>query len=116
MFNQSIYGDLTTIGRKSGKPHTVELTYAIEDTNLYLLAHKRTDGTSTDWYHNLEVNPECTLATPNKTFKAKVVSLEENSEIENKIRELFKTKGGNSHYNAWYKDTSRIPVILEIID
>jgi len=41
---------LTTIGRKSGKAHTVELWFALEDGMVYL-SH---EGSLTDWMRNIE--------------------------------------------------------------
>lgn len=40
---------LTTIGRKTGNPHTVELWFAVVDDRIYL-SH---EGTYTDWMRNI---------------------------------------------------------------
>ena len=44
-------GYLTTTGRRSGTPHTVEIWFAVVDETIYLLSGAR--GTS-DWCRNLE--------------------------------------------------------------
>jgi deazaflavin-dependent oxidoreductase (nitroreductase family) len=41
---------LTTTGRKTGKPHTVELWFAISDNRIFL-SH---EGTMTDWMKNIQ--------------------------------------------------------------
>ncbi len=43
---------LTTLGRKSGKPHTVELWFALADGKIYL-SH---EGATTDWMRNIASN------------------------------------------------------------
>ena len=46
------YIHLTTLGRKTGKPHEVELWFALGDGKLYL-SH---EGEHTDWMKNLAKN------------------------------------------------------------
>jgi len=41
---------LTTIGRRSGKRHTIEIWFALRDNTLYLLSG---GGDSADWVRNL---------------------------------------------------------------
>lgn len=41
---------LTTIGRRSGKRHTIEIWFALRDSTLYLLSG---GGDSADWVRNL---------------------------------------------------------------
>jgi deazaflavin-dependent oxidoreductase (nitroreductase family) len=45
------YCYLTTIGRRSGKPHEIEMWFARDGDTLYLLAG---GGRSSDWVSNLE--------------------------------------------------------------
>ncbi len=48
------YCYLTTTGRRSGRPHRIEIWYATEGTTLYLLSG---GGRSSDWVRNLVVDP-----------------------------------------------------------
>src|ERR671912_1448794 len=49
---------LTTIGRVSGRPHTIEIWFALQDRTLYLLS----GGTDrSDWVRNLIRHPEVTV-------------------------------------------------------
>jgi deazaflavin-dependent oxidoreductase (nitroreductase family) len=48
------YCYLTTVGRRSGRPHRIEIWYAQRGEVLYLLAGA---GTSSDWVRNLAANP-----------------------------------------------------------
>jgi deazaflavin-dependent oxidoreductase (nitroreductase family) len=47
--------DLTTVGRVSGRPHTIEIWFAHRDTTIYLLSG---GGTRSDWVRNLIRSPE----------------------------------------------------------
>ena len=45
---------LTTIGRVSGRPHTIEIWFALAGRTLYMLAG---GGETSDWVKNLRRNP-----------------------------------------------------------
>ena len=45
---------LTTVGRRSGRAHRIEIWYAAEGATLYLLAG---GGAASDWVQNLLANP-----------------------------------------------------------
>ena len=49
--------DITTIGRKSGKPHRIEIQFHHIDPHIYISG---LPGTR-DWYANLMANPEFTF-------------------------------------------------------
>ncbi|MFN8038203.1 MAG: nitroreductase/quinone reductase family protein [Acidimicrobiales bacterium] len=52
---------LTTTGRRSGRPHEIEIWFAADDERpctLYLLAGA---GRSSDWVRNLEADAACTV-------------------------------------------------------
>jgi deazaflavin-dependent oxidoreductase (nitroreductase family) len=51
---------LTTTGRRSGRPHEIEIWYApsAHGRTLYLLAG---GGASSDWVRNLTADPRCTV-------------------------------------------------------
>ena len=46
--------DLTTTGRSSGAPHTIEIWFAAHDGRIYLLSGGRLRS---DWIKNLRANP-----------------------------------------------------------
>jgi deazaflavin-dependent oxidoreductase (nitroreductase family) len=48
------YCYLTTIGRRTGRPHRIEIWYAREGDRLYLLSG---GGRSSDWVRNLTADP-----------------------------------------------------------
>lgn len=48
------YCYVTTVGRRTGRPHEIEMWYARQGDTLYALAG---GGRSADWVRNLEVHP-----------------------------------------------------------
>jgi deazaflavin-dependent oxidoreductase (nitroreductase family) len=52
------YCYLTTTGRVSGRPHRIEIWFALEDSTVYLLAG---GGERADWVQNLVAQPVVTL-------------------------------------------------------
>jgi deazaflavin-dependent oxidoreductase (nitroreductase family) len=49
------YCYLTTTGRRTGRPHRIEIWYAAHDDTLYLLSG---GGRSSDWVRNLATQPD----------------------------------------------------------
>jgi deazaflavin-dependent oxidoreductase (nitroreductase family) len=52
------YCYLTTTGRVSGRPHTIEIWFALQDRTLYLLSG---GGDRSDWVRNLLRHPEVSV-------------------------------------------------------
>lgn len=48
------YCHVTTTGRKSGHPHTIEIWFAMKGGRAYVLAG---DGERSDWVRNIMANP-----------------------------------------------------------
>jgi deazaflavin-dependent oxidoreductase (nitroreductase family) len=48
------YAYLTTTGRRTGRPHTIEIWFAERDGTLYLLSG---GGERSDWVRNLRADP-----------------------------------------------------------
>ena len=59
---------LTTVGRNSGKPHTIEIWFARENGNLYLLSG---GGDSADWVRNLRKTPAVKVRIGSRTVVAR---------------------------------------------
>ena len=45
---------LTTVGRKTGSPHRIEIWFTAHDDRIYLISG---GGTRSDWVKNLQVDP-----------------------------------------------------------
>jgi deazaflavin-dependent oxidoreductase (nitroreductase family) len=67
------YCYLTTTGRHTGRPHRIEIWYALADGIAYVLSG---GGDRSDWVRNLMISPEVTLqiGERRKTSKAHVVT------------------------------------------
>lgn len=55
---------LTTRGRKTGRPHRVELWFAAKDGRVYL-SH---EGEETDWMRNIRTNEEVSFEIAGRNF------------------------------------------------
>src|SRR6185503_18411268 len=62
------YCYLTTTGRVSGRPHEIEIWFAIKDNTLYLLSG---GGDKSDWVRNLRAYPAVTVRIGKYTFTGK---------------------------------------------
>jgi len=58
--------DLTTVGRKTGKPHTQPVWFVVDDGKILVQAGK----SKRDWYENLLQNPTVTVRQGEYQFRA----------------------------------------------
>jgi deazaflavin-dependent oxidoreductase (nitroreductase family) len=106
---------LTTIGRVSGRPHTIEIWFALDGRTLYLLSG---GGDRSDWVRNLRRHPEVTVRLGRRDAaevpgNARVV--EPGSDEDDLARRLITAKyqptyGGN--LSSWRR--SALPVAVEL--
>lgn len=59
---------LTTVGRRSGERHTIEIWFARENGNLYLLSG---GGDAADWVRNLRKTPAVQVRIGSRTVAAR---------------------------------------------
>ena len=71
---------LTTIGRKTGKEHSVELRAVNHNGKIYFSRH-RPDG---DWFQNAVSNPDVKIIYNNVTYTGKA-KLVQDEELDKKI-------------------------------
>lgn len=91
-FEKEEYCYLTTKGRKTGKPHEIEIWFTIHKDKVYLLSGGMEKS---DWVRNLLNDPNVTLRIAGQTFTA-LASLLEDKELEPIIRMAMAIK-----YNEW---------------
>lgn len=80
--------EITTIGRKSGQPHTKPIWFVYDQGHFYIQSGK--EGKS-DWYLNLKKNPQLTLKIDTITFSGKAKFIDDPKETE-RIHGLFSDK------------------------
>ena len=77
---------LTTIGRVTGRPHEIEIWFALGDPGrtLYLLSGGRDRS---DWVKNLRRNPEVTIRIDGERFdgRARIVEDEEEDDLARQL-------------------------------
>jgi deazaflavin-dependent oxidoreductase (nitroreductase family) len=104
---------LTTIGRKSGRPHEIEIWFGIMDGTLYLISG---NGPSAHWYLNLVAEPAVTVRIEGDTRPGRarpVVDPDERSRVGDLMGAKY-VWGGDPDigltYHAWCYDVPAIAV------
>jgi deazaflavin-dependent oxidoreductase (nitroreductase family) len=69
---------LTTTGRVTGKPHEIEIWFALNARILYMLS----DSDRSDWVKNLRRNPEVEVRIASRTFGGRARIIEDPDEDE----------------------------------
>ena len=110
--NKEQYIHLTTRGRKTGKPHTVELWFALSDGKIYL-SH---EGKHTDWMKNLAKNGSVTAEIGGREFRgtAKIVGAGASREMgKRSLYEKYYTKGASQAVlDDWFSLSDVVEIIL----
>ena len=89
------YCYLTTTGRVTGRPHTIEIWFGARENSLYLLSG---GGHESDWVKNLLKKPEVTVRIAKTTFLA-TARLVADPEEEMAARYMLAEK-----YNEWEEE------------
>jgi len=103
--------ELTTTGRKSGKPFSCLLTSPLQIDGTYVIVASRGgDSRHPDWYFNLEANPEVLVSiggAPRERRRARVATAEERAEMWPRAVAIYR------NYAKYQGKTSReIPMVL----
>jgi len=101
---------LTTKGRKTGRPHTVELWFAVGDAKVYL-SH---EGKETDWMKNLKQNGQVSFEIDGKNFAGKGRYIEESSHAAWKCKvalyEKYYGKASREVIEDWFSLSKLVAV------
>ncbi len=75
---------LTTTGRVTGRPHTIEIWFALANQAIYMLAGGRYDA---DWVKNLQRDPAVSVRLRDQTFagRARVVEPAEEDALARRL-------------------------------
>ena len=84
---------LTTTGRVSGKPHTIEIWFALEGTTMYLLSG---GGDRAEWVKNLRNDPNIRVRVGSRSVTAKARVVRGGTAADTTTRELLDGK-----YMGW---------------
>jgi deazaflavin-dependent oxidoreductase (nitroreductase family) len=103
---------LTTRGRVSGRPHEIEIWFALDGSTVYLLSG---GGTRSDWVRNLSSDAAVTVRFGDVTYEGSARVVAAGDEREERARTLVFEKyqpryGGD--LRGWR--TSALPVAIEL--
>jgi deazaflavin-dependent oxidoreductase (nitroreductase family) len=107
---------LTTTGRRSGKPHEIEIWFGVTDSTLYLISG---GGLASDWYQNLVADPNVTVRIQDETRagRARLVSNEdERRRVGDAMGAKYVWEGDPTidlTYPAWCYDVPAVAVEFE---
>ncbi|MCS6927474.1 MAG: nitroreductase family deazaflavin-dependent oxidoreductase [Candidatus Binatia bacterium] len=80
--------EITTIGRKTGRPHTKPIWFVYDQGRVYIQSGK---GGKTDWYQNLQKNPQIALKFDTLTLRGTAKFITDPQEVA-RIHGLFRSK------------------------
>lgn len=80
---------LTTIGRRTGRPHRIEIWFAAHEGRLYLLAGGRERS---DWVRNLQATPKVAVELGDESRVGVARILQANTAEDHLARELLVAK------------------------
>jgi deazaflavin-dependent oxidoreductase (nitroreductase family) len=108
---QQQYCYLTTRGRRSGNPHTIEIWFGLDGSTLYLLAG---NGERSDWVRNLRVEPDVQVRIDGVTYSAQARVVTDSAE-DALVRQMLVAKyqpGYGSSLESWGQTS--VPVALDL--
>jgi len=106
------YCYVTTSGRVSGRPHTIEIWFALQGSTLYILSGGRDRS---DWVRNARKTPDVTVRIGDREFagRARIV---EDAEEDARARRLLLEKYGprySGDLSGWGR--SALPVAIDLV-
>jgi deazaflavin-dependent oxidoreductase (nitroreductase family) len=103
---------VTTVGRRTGRPHTIEIWFGLAASTVYLLSG---GGERSDWVRNLRANPAVTVRLGDRELAATARVVTDEAE-EAMARRLLAGK-----YQGWREGrpmsgwaTTALPVALDL--
>jgi deazaflavin-dependent oxidoreductase (nitroreductase family) len=101
---------LTTVGRVTGRPHEIEIWFALDGTTLYMLS----GSDRSDWVKNLRKTPEVEVRIADDTFdgRARVAEDEREDELARRllVEKYERTPGSLSNWRR-----SALPVAVDLV-
>jgi deazaflavin-dependent oxidoreductase (nitroreductase family) len=105
------FGYLTTLGRRTGEPHEVEIWFAADGGTLYLLAGARDRS---DWVRNLQADPAVTFRVGDTSYSgaARVVAASDPEDRHARTLVFDKYQPRNGGLEGWRE--SSLPVAIDL--
>ncbi len=102
---------LTTVGRVTGRPHEIEIWFALEGQTLYLLSGGRDRS---DWVKNLKRVPEVKVRIGGESFEGRARIVEDAEEDEPARRLLVEKYERNPGSLSNWRRTA-LPVAVDLV-
>lgn len=92
------YCYLTTVGRRTGNPHTIEIWFVVEGGSAWLFTDS--DG-GADWLHNLRQEPRVKLRLGEMEVEARaeVVEIGTDAPVRRAVADRY--QGSDDHLDEW---------------
>ena len=102
---------LTTTGRRSGRPHTIEIWYALSGQTLYLLSGGRDRS---DWVKNLMLHAEVRVRIRESVFngRARLITNQQEDALARKIVFDKYTPRDSDDLTDWARTS--LPVAIDL--
>jgi deazaflavin-dependent oxidoreductase (nitroreductase family) len=101
---------LTTIGRRTGRPHRIEIWFAVHGGRLYVLSGGREGA---DWVRNLKVNQRVTVELGNESHVGVARPVEADTAEDQLARDLLVAKYADSEDNLEEWGRTSLPIVIE---
>ncbi len=103
---------LTTTGRVSGRPHTIEIWFALSGGTVYMLSGAKEQA---DWVKNVHRQPEVTVKIKERLFPGRAWVVEKPEE-DALVRQLIgeKYRDSEEDLDEWLQTALPVAVDLNI--
>lgn len=104
--------DITTLGRKTGKPHKIEIAFHNLDGTIYISGRPG----RRDWYANLVANPQFTFhlkQTTHADIPAKAIPITDEAARRPVLSKIVTKWGKQNEIEAFVRDSPLVEVQLE---
>lgn len=103
---------LTTTGRRSGRPHTIEIWFALNGQTLYLLSGGREKS---DWVKNAKQHPEVQVRIREQVFsgRARLIAEAQEDALARKLLYEKYTPRDSDDLRDWSRTS--LPVAVDVL-
>ena len=108
------YGYLTTIGRRSGKPHRIEIWFGVEAGGIFLMSGGKDQS---DWVKNVIANPTVTIEIAGDTYTGRARILSDETSDDQFARSLLVEKyQKDKELEKWGRESLALVIDVEAED
>ncbi|GCE28447.1 hypothetical protein KDA_39310 [Dictyobacter alpinus] len=103
---------LSTVGRQSGRVHTIEIWFAAQDETLYLLSGGRDKS---DWVKNIQQQSEVQIKLGDEHYQGEAHIIEADSAEDTLARQLVADKyvpRSSDDLTEWSRDSLPIAIVI----